>query len=260
MENNLTLKPLNLLESLLYFGLPAVLFIAGFWGLMPWLIDQGMLPYFAYIVGLGVPLIFLFLAAFVGLLLEGRKLSWPTIKKRFRLKRMNRGDWLWSLGALVAGSLVGFMVVSTFSDWLVKIGLIFIPPNLPDFLTPGLVEDPQMIYEQAAGGLQGNWTLMVSMLILFLFNILGEELWWRGLILPRQELAFGQWTWVLHGVMWAFFHIFKWWDVLDLLPITLALSFVASKRKSTTTGIVIHGFTNGIALIPLFLGVVGLIS
>ena len=77
------------------------------------------------------------------------------------------------------------------------------------------------------------------------------------MILPRQELAFGKWTWIVHGTLWAFFHIFKWWDVLNLLPITLALSFVAVKRKSTTVGILIHGVTNGIALVPLFLGVLG---
>jgi membrane protease YdiL (CAAX protease family) len=254
------LKPLKFLPSVLYFGLPAALFVAGFWWLMPSLIERGILPYYAYMLGLGFPLVLLFLAAFVGLHLEGRQLSWPTIQERFRLKKMNRGDWLWSLGALLIGSLVGFLLVSALSDWLLRVGLIPFPENLPEFLTPGLVEDPRQIYEQAAGGLRGNWLLMSGMVLLFFFNIVGEELWWRGLILPRQELALGKWTWVIHGTMWAFFHSFKWWDVLNLLPITLALSFVASKRKNTTTGIVIHGVTNGIALIPLFLGVVGIIQ
>jgi hypothetical protein len=40
-------------------------------------------------------------------------------------------------------------------------------------------------------------------------------------VLPRPELAFGKWPWVLHGVLRAFFHIFRWWDALNLLPITL---------------------------------------
>ena len=254
------LKPLKILPSLLYFGLPAALFVAGFWGLMPWLIEQGMLPYFAYMLGLGIPLTIMFLASLLWLRLEGRDLSWISLKERFRLRPMDRGDWLWSLGALVAGSLIGFALVSMFSDWLIQAGLIPFPAQLPDFLTPGVIEDPRKVYIEAAGGLRGNWLLLIGMLILFFINIMGEELWWRGVVLPRQELAFGDWTWVVHGLMWAFFHIFKWWDVLDLLPITLALSFVASKRRSTTTGIVIHGVTNGIALIPLFLGVVGLIQ
>jgi len=254
------LKPLKFLPSVLYFGLPAALFVAGYWWLMPRLIERGILPYYAYMLGLGFPLVLLLLAAFVGLYLEGRQLNWPTIQERFRLKKMSKGDWLWSLGALLIGSLVGFLLVSALSDWLLSMGLIPFPENLPDFLTPGFVEDPRQIYEQAAGGLRGNWLLMSGMVVLFFFNIVGEELWWRGLILPRQELALGKWTWVIHGIMWAFFHSFKWWDVLNLLPITLALSFVVCKRKNTTTGIVIHGVTNGIALIPLFLGVVGIIQ
>jgi len=30
---------------------------------------------------------------------------------------------------------------------------------------------------------------------------LRRELWWRGYILPRQELAFGRWTWIIHGLL-----------------------------------------------------------
>jgi membrane protease YdiL (CAAX protease family) len=40
----------------------------------------------------------------------------------------------------------------------------------------------------------------------FFFNIVGEELWWRGFILPRQEPVFGRRTWVLQGVLHGFFH------------------------------------------------------
>ena len=35
------------------------------------------------------------------------------------------------------------------------------------------------------------WVLFYYATVILLFNIGGEELWWRGYVLPRQELAFG---------------------------------------------------------------------
>jgi membrane protease YdiL (CAAX protease family) len=256
----MNLKPLRFLPSLLYFGLPALLFVAGFWVLMPWLIQRGMLPYYAYMLGLGIPLALLLLLSLLWLRVEGREITWATVKSRFRLQRMDGKAWLWSLGALVAGSIVGFALFGQLSHALIELGAIPIPAAIPAFMDPTSLTDPLVAYDTAVGGLRGNWLPFIVMSVLLVFNILGEEFWWRGVVLPRQELAFGKWTWVVHGVMWAFFHIFKWWDVLSLLPICLALSFVCSKLKNTTPGIVIHGITNGIALVPLLIGILGIVS
>lgn len=259
-SSRLALKPLTFWPSLLYFGLPALLFVAGFWLLMPWLISLGMLSYYAYLIGIGIPLAVLLALSFVWMRLEGFHISMATLRDRLRLKPMTGKAWLWSLGALLAGSVIGFIGVSQLSGLLIRSGIIPIPGTIPGFMDPTSMTDPMQAYDIAVGGLRGNWLPFIGLLIVFIFNILGEEFWWRGIVLPRQERAFGKWTWVLHGVMWAFFHIFKWWDVLNLLPITLALSFVCSRLKNTTPGIVIHGITNGIALIPLLLGVLGVIS
>jgi membrane protease YdiL (CAAX protease family) len=254
------LKPLPLLPSLLYFGLPALLFVDGFWGGMPWLIRRGMLPYYAYVWGLGVPLALLLLLSLLWLRLEGREITWAALQSRLRLHPMERQAWLWSAGAVLVGSVVGFGLISQLSGFLIARGLIPIPATIPAFMSPTSMTDPMVAYNEAVGGLRGNWTPFIAMSIVFVFNILGEELWWRGIVLPRQELAFGQWTWGVHGVLWAVFHIFKWWDVLNLLPICLALSYVCSRQKNTTPGIIIHGVTNGVALVPLLLGILGLIG
>jgi len=62
---------------------------------------------------------------------------------------------------------------------------------------------------------------------------------------------------VTHGVLWALFHAFKWWDLIPLFPVTLALSYVTSRFRNTTPGIVIHAATNGLILVPLVLMVIG---
>ncbi len=254
------LKPLRFLPSVLYFGLPALLFVAGFWGLMPWLIQRGMLSYYAYLLGLGIPLALLLLVALLWLKVEGRTITWQSMRERFRLHHMDSKAWLWSLGAILIGSVLGMPLVSQCSRFLIEQGIIPVPAMIPEFMRPTSLTDPRTAYNAAVGGLRGNWLPFIAMVIVLFFNILGEELWWRGVVLPRQELAFGPWTWVVHGVMWAFFHIFKWWDVLNLIPICLALSFVCSKLKNTTPGIVIHGVTNGVALFPLLLGILGLMG
>jgi membrane protease YdiL (CAAX protease family) len=52
--------------------------------------------------------------------------------------------------------------------------------------------------------LQGAWWILICYAVLILVcNIGGEELWWRGYVLPRQELAFGGTAWVLHGISWS---------------------------------------------------------
>lgn len=255
-----TLEPLRFFPALLYFCLPALVFVAGLWGLMPWLIERGMLPYYAYALGLGIPLAFLLLLSLLWLRIEGREITWATVRSRFRLRRMDGKAWLWSLGALVAGSIVGSSLFSRLSHALIELGAIPIPAATPGFMDPTSLTDPMVAYDMAVGGLRGNWLPFIFMSVLFVFNILGEEFWWRGVVPPRQELALGKWKWVVHGVMWAFFHMYKWWDVLSLLPICLALSFVCSNLKNATPGIVIHGITNGIALVPLLIGILGIVS
>lgn len=55
--------------------------------------------------------------------------------------------------------------------------------------------------------LQGAWWILAYYAVLmFVCDIGVEELWWRGYVLPRQELAFGRSAWVIHGICWSLFH------------------------------------------------------
>ena len=254
------MKPMKLGLSLVYFSIPALIFIAGFWLIMPWFSRLGILPFYAYLLGLDIPLILLLIASLVWFKAEGRELTWQNLRERFRLKRMDGKAWLWSLGALIVGSVIGYGAVSQLSSWLIAQGLLPVPASIPAFMSPSTAPNTFSIYDAATGGLRGNWLPAIALTFSLVLNILGEEFWWRGVVLPRQELAFGKWTWLLHGTLWACFHIFKWWDVLYLLPVTLSLAFVCSKLKNTTPGIVIHSITNGISLIPVVLGIIGVIK
>jgi membrane protease YdiL (CAAX protease family) len=105
--------------------------------------------------------------------------------------------------------------------------------------------------------LAGAWWLLLVYLFYVLLNVFGEELWWRGYILPRQELAFGKWSWLVHGIFWNLFHSFFYWELIMLLPGCLALSFVAYKSKSTWPGIIAHFVASLPSLVMIIVGVVG---
>ena len=250
------LKPMGFGLSLVYFGIPALGFVLGFWMLMPALIQAGWLPYYAYLAGIGLPLVLMFAAAVFHLKLEGIAVSWANLKSRCRLKPLDRTQWFWIAGVSLLLGIAGTGLMSQVSGTLIENGLISIPESLPSFLHPAQSSSLQA-YDKAVGGLTGNWWPFLALFGVLFFNIIGEELWWRGVVLPRQELAFGRWTWVIHGLMWNVFHVFKWWDLLPLLPITLGLSYTAYRFKNTTPGIVIHYLVNGIGLLPLALGALG---
>ena len=51
-----------------------------------------------------------------------------------------------------------------------------------------------------------NFSLIYFWPVFFFFNIFGEEFYWRGYIQPRQEILNKKWTWLVHGLLWAFWH------------------------------------------------------
>ena len=91
---------------------------------------------------------------------------------------------------------------------------------------------------------------------LFLSNILGEELCWRGYVLPRQEARFGRAAWLPNGILWCLFHwSFGWPIMVTLLPITLLLPWIVQRRRNTWVGIIIHAIFNAAGFILATSGV-----
>jgi membrane protease YdiL (CAAX protease family) len=244
---------MSLPAALLYFGIPALVFVVSVYYLIPFLMNQGITEFVSYSLSLLIPLILMLIASLVALRMEGYPLNWESIKERFRLRKMDRSDWLWTLVSLII-MFVGAGIFGVLGQLLVVHEIIPLPSKIPTALLDPTVDPANLLnvfYTSLGPNARGNWWLVVFSLILLAFNIIGEEFWWRGLILPRQELVHGKYTWLVHGTMWALFHAFKYWSWLGLLPVTLALSFVAQKRRNTWPGIITHFVINGISLIPI---------
>jgi membrane protease YdiL (CAAX protease family) len=226
-------------ELLLQFGIPGLLMFLAVRVSIPLLDGLRMFPIevsWFLSAGLGV-LLPMFVAA---LLLGRREAERPTLATlltRFRLRRMNRGDWIWTCGAVVA-------ILAATS------GLVEVGKHIPGFdASPPFLDDLPLRRETA-------W-IVAAWLPFFFFNIFGEELWWRGYVLPRQELLTGRATWLVHGALWALFHTGLGWMLIFLsTPIFVALPLVVQLRRNTTIGIVIHTVFGAFGFLGLASGLI----
>jgi membrane protease YdiL (CAAX protease family) len=232
------IRPMRFGTSVLFFGLPTiVLFVATHWG-VPLLNNKTGIPLVVcwFICGGGLVFFPLTVASFVAFRSEGNSFSSLAIRSRLRLRPMELRDWLWSLCALV--------LIGAVTQLLLVFAVRFIPSfsTNPSFMTMDTLRPGEM------------WILL-AWAPLFLFNIIGEEFFWRGYVLPRQELAYGKWTWVVHGAFWSMFHIAFGWQLMFILaPLLFALPYVVQNRKNTWVGIVIHGLINGSGFLAVALG------
>jgi membrane protease YdiL (CAAX protease family) len=166
------------------------------------------------------------------------------------LPRLRWRDVFWGLAIFFAGGM-GIGLLSGLILMLIQRGWMPIPSQLPGIADPRVTFTPEALIQWAGGTIHGRWDIAILYLVVFFFNVAGEELWWRGYILPRQELAFGHKTWVIHGVLWACFHVFKWWDILPLLPMCLLTGYCAQRTRSTWGGLIGHVLSNGMSMVAI---------
>jgi membrane protease YdiL (CAAX protease family) len=100
--------------------------------------------------------------------------------------------------------------------------------------------------------MSGNWVWFALIVALFVFNTaLGEELLFRGLLLPRMQGAFGRWDWVANGFLFAAYHLHEPWVIPStLLGDTFALSYPSRRYRSALIGIAVHSSQSVVFFVP----------
>jgi len=90
----------------------------------------------------------------------------------------------------------------------------------------------------------------------FFFNIVGEELKWRGYLLRCQELCLTARAWRIDACLWTMFHLCSGWPLMMILsPILFIPPYIVQKRQTTWIGIFIHAAVNGPVILLLALHV-----
>ena len=100
----------------------------------------------------------------------------------------------------------------------------------------------------------GAWGWFAVMLALAVFNtVLGEELLFRGLLLPRMRGVFGRRDWVANGALFALYHLHMPWVILPTFIDGIFLNAYPSRRfQSAWMGIIVHS-VQSVALVGLVL-------
>jgi len=219
-----SLKPMGWIESLLVVLLPAVAMIFAHYVAYPYLKSNGIAPYISYSIATFPVMIFMFAAALIGYRLEGHPWTWAAFSLRFRLGHMNKRAWLLTgagvVALLLAGQLANMLLMALYQ------ALHYTP------------------YSFAFGA-----PIPLLALVGLLFNIIGEEFWWRGYILPRQEAHFGRWAWLVNGTLWSFFHLFKWWGLPGLLLVCQIIPYLSQRLKNNWPAMLMHFVLNGLGIV-----------
>lgn len=230
----------GLFPSFLLFGLAGLILYLETHYLIPYLTEQSTIEmviwwFIVAAIGMFIPLVIFSLCL---LKREGWLFKPGMWKERLRFRKLTPGDWLWTLG--------GFLVIGALSFAIMSL--------MQYFLGETDHQPPFMQFEPLSSG--RYWILLVW-LPYWLFNILGEEILWRGVILYRQENSFGKYAWLINGFGWGVFHIaFGWQLLLTLLPILFVLPYLAQKRKNTWIAVIIHALLNGPSFIAIALGAI----
>jgi uncharacterized protein len=164
-------------------------------------------------------------------------LRWPAIKQRIRLNgprdpgtgRPRRVLWWWAVPAIAANALGAFLATRldvAWTDWLPAL-------REPSYARPSELADPQF---------QGQWWILGLALTSFLFNyLLGEELLFRGVLLPRMAGVFGRWDWVANTVLFGLYHVHKIWFWPSMIASSFGYAWAAKRFRSLWMSVLVHG-------------------
>ena len=249
-------RPLSWVPSSLILLVIGTLYYLAYHYLIPGILGSISRPYLVAYLWVWAGSMGLILAISLFLyLMEGHPLTWKAFAARYRLERMPGKDWLWALIVLIvtAGCYFG---LSWTARWLASMPVFAPQPLAPAELRPDATGNtlPGQFFGMAV---QGQWWVVIVYFIGWIFNILGEEFFYRGWMLPRQELAFGKYAFLVNGTMFTFQHWMQPFNFLAIWPGALFMAWAIQRRRNTWIGILQHGLMNFSALVMLIRWVIG---
>ena len=237
---------------LLWLLVTAPMGVARFW-ILPHFKDQiaihsGLFFWWLMIAGMA----WQFVLSVIILKLELKAFTWSALKTRLWLNHPidpksqmvnKRVYWLTIPIILYAFLLESSGALDFLQDWFLRVFPGLAPP---DYI---------LIQSLATPEFRGAWYVLGIALTSSLFNyLLGEELFFRGILLPKMEGVFGRWAWAANGILFATYHVHK----IECVPIfifgSIFISYLNQKYRSFYPGLIIHGveFIPLIVIITLF--------
>jgi membrane protease YdiL (CAAX protease family) len=171
---------------------------------------------------------------------EEGELSWGAVKRRCRLNTPRDPQtglprpklWWWLVPLLIAEVLLQFVPLSSLWD------AVF--PFLGEPKKYSL--DELVASEDRKQALEGAWQVLFLFVVLGLFNtVLGEELLFRGILLPKMKGVFGCRDWLANGIIFGLYHLHQPWSIPNaMIDGAFFYAWPSSQFRSTWMGIAVH--------------------
>jgi membrane protease YdiL (CAAX protease family) len=168
-------------------------------------------------------------------------------QRSLRWSRLRQALWLRSPRSPRTGRAGG-------RTWLVLVPLIIgfgLEEMIPSFSPPFGRDLTEFLQSDAGKALfHGSWAWFGLMVAMTVFNtVLGEELLFRGVLLPRMRGAFGDRDWVANGVLFATYHLHMPWVIPATLLDTVFISYPTKRYQSAWIGIAVHSAQSVVVLL-----------
>ena len=188
------------------------------------------------VLGTGAELV----AGLVLLHREGYRLTVSALRDRIRW-RWPKGWKAWALAGVVF--ILGMSLSMAMGP--VNRALASVPGFIPPEWWPA-GSNPTIPVNSAADvfpdiSLEGNFLFVILYFIVGLaFNIFGEEIYYRGYLLPRMRGVFGKWDWVANGVLFTLKHVYQRWLYPGILVGGLSFAFAFGPLGSLPLAMLFH--------------------
>jgi uncharacterized protein len=177
---------------------------------------------------------------------ERHSLRWPVLREALwlsapsdRTGRRGGRVWLWALLFLLGYAL-----------------LSLVPLDPPEPSERSFAE--LLTSAEGHDALRDAWGLFALIVVMQLCNtVIGEELLFRGLLLPRMRGAFGRFDWVVNGVIFGLYHLHMPWAIPSATVAGVFLFAYPTRRfHSAWMGIAIHSAQSVVVVAVAFVRVV----
>jgi len=163
------------------------------------------------------------------------RLLWLVKPSNPRSGKPSGAMWWWLIPLIVVTAAYEMKVVPLMQQWWTSLFPFFAEPT-------GYGVSGYLSSSAGKAQMVGAWGILVLFVTNALFNtFLGEELLFRGLLLPRMQGSFGGWSWIANGMLFGLYHFHQPWGMLSsIVSGTLLFALSTKIFKSSWFGIVLH--------------------
>lgn len=210
----------------------------------------GLHPGLVFWMAMVVGMIWQFVLSLLLLSREPGGLRWSSLSERIWLRAPSdpttgaqRGTlWWWVVPAIAANFFLGLAATQLDACWTWAVSVI---PE-PAYTQISGLADPQF---------RGQWWILGLVVMSSIFNyLLGEELLFRGILLPRMAGAFGKWDWVANTLLFGLYHVHKIWSLPTIVLSSFGISWATRRFHSLWMGVIVHGI-EGVVLFVMVISV-----